>query len=177
MPANDEGFPILPPLDGGITFTRGYTPEDLAKVAAITKAAGKAMDMAVYKGVKPATDLLAGMTRGKIIDTFCDGSSGTKALEVKIFNRFMDAFALWKERQLKYGPGNIAMTGAAGVMVRLADKVARLKRVYLDGGRKDFDDESLVDTWLDVINYGAIGLVCEQHEWPGLERNQRMGTE
>jgi len=69
--------------------------------------------------------------------------------------------ALLFERHKKYGKANISLTGEKGVVVRLGDKWARLKHAILDNGDKnmDFDDETILDTWYDVIGYGVIGTM------------------
>lgn len=65
------------------------------------------------------------------------------------------------ERGRKYGPGNIAEFGELGVLVRLSDKLARLRN-----SKDDFSDESVADTWLDVVGYGLIGLMIQKGLWP-----------
>lgn len=94
------------------------------------------------------------------------GTSGDPDLEAAIANRFADLFRLFKERQRKYGPGNIAKFGDRGVHVRLSDKVARLD-VHYAGGAGDMPDETVDDTWSDVAVYAIIALVCRQGRWPG----------
>lgn len=72
------------------------------------------------------------------------------------------------ERGSKYGPGNIAQFGDFGVLVRLSDKLSRIQ-----GARdKDFADEAVRDTWMDVIGYGIIGLAWVDGNWPGSEKNK-----
>lgn len=74
--------------------------------------------------------------------------------------------AIMRERHEKYGPGNIAQFGDYGVMVRLADKLARLQH----SSGKDYADEATRDAWLDVIGYGLIGLAWVDGNWPGSEK-------
>lgn len=73
-----------------------------------------------------------------------------------------------RERGAKYGPGNIAEFGDLGVLVRLSDKLARLRNT-----REDFADESNRDAWMDVIGYGLIGLAWADGNWPGSEENKK----
>lgn len=77
------------------------------------------------------------------------------------------------ERGSKYGPGNIAEFGDYGVMVRLSDKLARL-RFSRD---KDFADERARDAWLDIIGYGIIGLAWADGRWPGSPVDARKTLE
>jgi len=65
-----------------------------------------------------------------------------------------------------YGPSNIAdAPGGAvnGLVVRLHDKVARLSNLTKTGN--DPKNESLYDTFLDIANYGLIGMLVLQGKW------------
>lgn len=74
--------------------------------------------------------------------------------------------AVMRDRGAKYGPGNIAEFGELGVLVRLSDKLARLRH----SREVDFADESSRDAWIDIIGYGLIGLAWADGQWPGSER-------
>ncbi len=74
---------------------------------------------------------------------------------------------IFAERQRKYGPGNINAFGARGVVVRLHDKLARLRNLYFENERGgEADDETKLDTWLDIGGYGLIGAMKEEGLWP-----------
>ncbi len=98
----------------------------------------------------------------------CDGSSGDAQLEKRMVDVLIEALRLWKERHKKYGRGNISRYGATGCLVRSGDKAARLEEVYIRG-KKDFPDETITDSWLDLLNYAAMGLLCHRGLWPGVE--------
>ena len=66
-------------------------------------------------------------------------------------------------KQKDYGPENIRRFGRQGLMIRLHDKVARLEN--LDGGGRGPENESVVDTFLDIIGYCAIGIMWEREEF------------
>lgn len=68
-------------------------------------------------------------------------------------------------RHRKYGAGNIARHGLAGIRVRLDDKLARL-----EAGNDDHPDESVYDTALDIVGYGLIYLMWLDGTWPGSEK-------
>ena len=87
-------------------------------------------------------------------------------LEQKVQATYAKAFQIWKDRQAKYGPSNIAATGALGCFVRANDKLARLSMVYIKGQGASVPDETVVDTWIDLINYATMGLMCHLGEWP-----------
>jgi hypothetical protein len=88
-------------------------------------------------------------------------------LEESLLEVLSRAYHLWRDRQEKYGPTNIASTGALGCFVRATDKLARLREVYLNGRGAEVSDETVIDSWLDLVNYAAMGLMCEEHTWPG----------
>lgn len=66
-------------------------------------------------------------------------------------------------KQRDYGPENIRRFGRKGLMIRLHDKVARLEN--LDGGGRGPENESVKDTFLDIIGYCAIGIMWERNEF------------
>jgi hypothetical protein len=91
-------------------------------------------------------------------------------LESKVLDVFTRAFHLWRDRQAKYGPTNIAGTGALGCYVRSCDKLARLRQVYLKNTGVNAPDETIVDSWLDLLNYAMMGLMCHEGDWPGVDQ-------
>lgn len=96
-----------------------------------------------------------------------DGVSGDAELEFAIAARMAALFQLFKDRQRKYGPANIAAFGDSGVCVRAHDKLARLRHHYFAGGQGDMPDESVDDAWRDLAVYAVIALVCREGGWPG----------
>lgn len=56
-------------------------------------------------------------------------------------------------KQHDYGHQNIATFGLFGLVVRLSDKVARLRNLY---GRDSARNESIIDTWSDLFGYSVI---------------------
>lgn len=65
-----------------------------------------------------------------------------------------------------YGPKNISQApGGAlnGLRVRLWDKVARLNNLIDKGVTPE--NESLYDTFLDIANYGIIGMLVLDNMW------------
>jgi len=71
---------------------------------------------------------------------------------------------LWRKKHHDYGPENHAIWGAQGCVIRLTDKLMRLKGHYFDG-RMMLTDK-VEDDWLDLIGYGLIGLIVERGQWP-----------
>ncbi len=68
-----------------------------------------------------------------------------------------DALELMFKKQHDYGHGNITKFGEFGVLVRTNDKVARLLNLYARGD--DPQNESFVDSWVDLFNYSVISLL------------------
>ena len=65
-----------------------------------------------------------------------------------------------------YGPNNIAKApgGAVnGLAVRLHDKIERLNHLISNG--KEPSNESIRDTFIDIANYGIIGLLVLDNKW------------
>ena len=58
---------------------------------------------------------------------------------------------------------NFRMFGALGILVRLSDKLARL-RSYEEKGTFAVNDEGLIDTTLDLINYAILYYGYKQQE-------------
>ena len=84
-------------------------------------------------------------------------------LGLKCFFAFCESAMLLDSKNRDYGPGNISAFGEAGVVVRLNDKVERLKTLVWQN--RSPQHEKVSDTWLDIANYGIIGLLCHRGEW------------
>jgi len=71
------------------------------------------------------------------------------------------------EKQHDYGHHNIARFGRQGLLVRVHDKLARLRNLSIrpSGEAKN---EPIADTYMDIIGYCAIGMMWER-DWFLLE--------
>jgi hypothetical protein len=98
-----------------------------------------------------------------------DGASGDQKLERVIAEALLEYFELWKQKQRSYGPHNIGSFGAPGCLIRSNDKIQRLRRHYFLAKDVSLADESIEDTWKDLMGYALMGLVCHRKQWPGLE--------
>lgn len=63
------------------------------------------------------------------------------------------------QKRHDYGPGNLSKHGEFGILVRMDDKVARLNSLVAQGKAPAVENESVGDTWLDVMGYAALALV------------------
>ncbi len=67
-------------------------------------------------------------------------------------------------KQQDYGPDNISEFGLMGVIIRMNDKMERLKHLVRNGLQPN--NESVEDTMRDISNYGVIGLMLLAGKWP-----------
>lgn len=75
------------------------------------------------------------------------------------------------KKQADYGDENLKEYGFHGVMVRMSDKMARIKNL-LRGDLVNVParvDEAIDDTLLDLSNYALIAYVMRRKIWPGPE--------
>lgn len=98
-------------------------------------------------------------------------SARSQEFDRKVRQLFHEAAELLLRKHRDYGPGNIAgAPGGAlnGLRVRLYDKLARLNNLIDSDREPEF--ETLVDTLMDIGNYGLIGVLVERGDWPTLEK-------
>ena len=85
--------------------------------------------------------------------------------------RIMDqAGNLLVRKHHDYGPKNIAHSPGGplnGLRVRMWDKIARINNL-LDSGVKP-SNESLRDSYLDLLNYSAIAMMVLDGVWPEVQ--------
>ena len=101
----------------------------------------------------------------KVIPLVVDGSSGNADLEEKLCRVMQEYLAIWKTKQRKYGPENIAEMGKPGLVIRSNDKQKRLKRFVLEGVEGD-DEGSEEDAWFDKAGYALMGVMVGRGWWP-----------
>lgn len=78
-----------------------------------------------------------------------------------------DAGLLLVKKQIDYGPTNISRAPGGpmnGLQVRMHDKIARINNLL----SKDItpENESLRDSFIDLLNYSAIALMVLDNKWP-----------
>jgi hypothetical protein len=90
-----------------------------------------------------------------------------ESFEKDIITTFTEAEELLLKKHKDYGPSNIAGAPGGpinGLRVRMHDKLARINHL-IDSG-KDPENESLRDSFIDMMNYSAIGLMVLDKKWP-----------
>ena len=123
------------------------------------------------------------------------GSSGNAAesgisekLTIKVFEKEypelskefkqiqIEMYAMFAAKHMDYGLNNIALGGdivnnsddkqfsLTGLCIRLTDKISRLKNLLING-RSFVVGEGMEDTFIDIANYGIIGLLVGRNKW------------
>ena len=87
-----------------------------------------------------------------------------------------EMYEMFAAKHMDYGLNNIALGGdilnnkadkkfsLTGLAIRLTDKISRLKNL-LTNGKNYVKGEAMEDTFLDVANYGIIGLLVGRNKW------------
>ena len=86
-----------------------------------------------------------------------------------------EMYEMFARKHLDYGLNNIALGGdltdeadkkfsLTGLCIRLTDKISRLKTL-LSNGKNYVKGESMEDTFIDIANYGIIGLLVGRDKW------------
>jgi hypothetical protein len=86
-----------------------------------------------------------------------------------------EMYRMFAAKHMDYGLQNISLGGdltketdkkfsLTGLAIRLTDKISRLRNLLVNG--KNFvKGEGIEDTFLDVANYGIIGLLVGRNKW------------
>ena len=94
----------------------------------------------------------------------------------KEFKEIQDEmYRMFAAKHLDYGLNNISLGGdltqendkkfsLTGLAIRLTDKISRLRNL-LTNGRNFVKGEGMEDTFIDVANYGIIGLLVGRDKW------------
>ena len=82
---------------------------------------------------------------------------GRAALVVAIEN-----LAVLDKKQRDYGSRNISEFGEIGILMRVWDKICRLKNLM---GKENPKNESIDDSWLDMANYAIIAILVRRGIW------------
>lgn len=97
------------------------------------------------------------------------GRSGWIEIEQAWLRKAQEVYGVFCEKQADYGPTNIGVGGTHGITVRLGDKVSRLFELMGLTDRENAGkpaNESIRDTMVDIGDYGIIGMIVLDGEWP-----------
>mgnify|MGYP004008165575 CR=1 FL=1 len=86
-----------------------------------------------------------------------------------------EMYKMFARKHMDYGLNNIALGGdlnnnddkkfsLTGLCIRLTDKISRLKNLLING-RSFVKGEGMEDTFIDIANYGIIGLLVGRNKW------------
>ncbi len=87
-----------------------------------------------------------------------------------------EMYEMFARKHMDYGLNNIALGGdivnnsndkqfsLTGLCIRLTDKISRLKNLLING-KAFVEGEGIQDTFIDVANYGIIGLLVGRDKW------------
>ena len=86
-----------------------------------------------------------------------------------------EMYEMFARKHMDYGLNNIALGGdlknsddkkfsLTGLCIRLTDKISRLKNLLING-KNYVRGEGMEDTFIDIANYGIIGLLVGRDKW------------
>ena len=117
-----------------------------------------------------------------------DAKSTNSKLAIKVFEKEYpelskefkqiqkEMYEMFARKHMDYGLNNIALGGdivnnsddkqfsLTGLCIRLTDKISRLKNLLING-RSFVKGEGIQDTFIDIANYGIIGLLVGRDKW------------
>ena len=123
-------------------------------------------------------DSIIELTEGNCNCDFCDESDDKRNIVVPViddvdgweadaWNVYAKLYDILVKKQKDYGPDNIRKSPGGplnGLTVRLYDKIARLNNLLQTGALPE--NESLRDTFIDIANYGVIGVMILDDTFP-----------
>lgn len=89
----------------------------------------------------------------------------SEPLTTEFLRTALENAILFDHKQKDYGPRNISDFGTVGCVIRMNDKVSRLKEL-LGNKRRKARNESIEDSFRDCSNYSIIALLVEKGVWP-----------
>ena len=88
----------------------------------------------------------------------------------------IEMYTMFAAKHMDYGLNNITLGGdilhndndkkfsLTGLTIRLTDKINRLRNLVVSG-KQYVKDEGMEDTFIDIANYGIIGLLVGHNKW------------
>ena len=87
-----------------------------------------------------------------------------------------EQYELFAQKMLDYGLGNITLgsnleedddiqLSLTGIWLRCNDKINRLKNMLKRKGRNYVKDEPMIDSFIDIANYGIIAMLVMKGKW------------
>lgn len=87
-----------------------------------------------------------------------------------------EQYELFAKKMMDYGLQNIALgstledkedvkLSTMGIWLRCNDKINRLKNLIKREGKNYVDGESMIDSFIDLANYGIIAMMVLRNKW------------
>ena len=87
-----------------------------------------------------------------------------------------EQYELFAKKMLDYGIGNVALgstledsedinLSVMGIWLRCSDKINRLKNLIKRNGKNYVEGESMIDSFIDIANYGIIAMMVLRGKW------------
>ena len=112
------------------------------------------------------------MTNKEVVDIF---ETEYPELAKEFQNIQKEMYETFAAKHMDYGLNNIALGGnltnpedkkfsLTGLCIRLTDKISRLKNLLING-KNYVKGEGMEDTFIDIANYGIIGMLVGRNKW------------
>jgi len=87
-----------------------------------------------------------------------------------------EQYELFAKKMMDYGLSNIALGSTledpedinlslTGIWLRVNDKINRLKNLLKRNGRNYVQGETMIDSFIDISNYGIIAMLVIKDKW------------
>jgi hypothetical protein len=87
-----------------------------------------------------------------------------------------EQYELFAKKMMDYGLSNISLgtsleesedvkLSITGIWLRCNDKINRLKNLIKRDGRNYVNDEPMIDSFIDIANYGIIAMLVMKGKW------------
>jgi len=87
-----------------------------------------------------------------------------------------EQYELFAEKMMDYGLGNISLgtnleeaedinLSLTGIWLRCSDKINRLKNMLKRKGHNYVQNEPMIDSFIDIANYGIIAMLVMRGKW------------
>lgn len=87
-----------------------------------------------------------------------------------------EQYEMFAQKMLDYGIGNISLGSTledpedvtlslTGIWLRINDKINRLKNLLKRNGKNYVQGEGIVDSFIDIANYGIIAMIVMRGKW------------
>ena len=118
---------------------------------------------------KASYDEIIGSTVGDFEKMYPELSKSFKEIQT-------EQYKLFAQKMLDYGISNIALgsnleeaddihLSLTGIWLRCNDKINRLKNMLKRGGKNYVKDEPMIDSFIDIANYGIIAMMVLRNKW------------